>query len=106
MVAILFCAFFVLLILGVPIAVGLGLASTLALLLGSHMPLLVLPQKVFNGVNSFPYLAIPLFMLAGNIMAEAKISERLVALAQLCVGRFPGGLAQVSTGACAFFGAL
>lgn len=106
MTSILFCSFFVFLIMGVPIAVGLGLASTLALLLGSHMPLLVLPQKVFNGVNSFPYLAIPLFMLAGNIMAEAKISERLVALAQLFVGRFPGGLAQVSTGACAFFGAI
>lgn len=106
MVSILFISFFILLIMGVPIAVGLGLASTLALVLGSHMPLLVLPQKVFNGVNSFPYLAIPLFMLAGNIMAEAKISEKLVALAQLFVGRFPGGLAHVGTGACAFFGAI
>lgn len=106
MVSILFCAFFVLVIFGVPIAVSLGLASALALFFGSHMPLLVLPQKVFNGVNSFPYLAIPLFMLAGNIMAEAKISERLVALAQLFVGRFPGGLAHVGTGACAFFGAI
>lgn len=106
MVSILFCAFFVLVIFGVPIAVSLGLASAMALFFGSHMPLLVLPQKVFNGVNSFPYLAIPLFMLAGNIMAEAKISERLVALAQLFVGRFPGGLAHVSTGACAFFGAI
>lgn len=106
MVSILFGTFLVLLILGVPIAVGLGLASTIALLLGSHMPLLILPQKVFNGVNSFPYLAIPLFMLAGNIMAEAKISEKLVALAQLFVGRFPGSLAHVTTGACAFFGAI
>lgn len=106
MTSILFGSFFVLVIIGVPIAVSLGLASTVALFLGSHMPLLVLPQKVFNGVNSFPYLAIPLFMLAGNIMAEAKISERLVALAQLFVGRFPGGLAHVSTGACAFFGAI
>jgi len=106
MTSILFGSFFVLVIIGVPIAVSLGLASTAALFLGSHMPLLVLPQKVFNGVNSFPYLAIPLFMLAGNIMAEAKISERLVALAQLFVGRFPGGLAHVSTGACAFFGAI
>ena len=106
MISILFISFFCLLVLGVPIAVGLGLASTLALVLGSHMPLLVLPQKVFNGVNSFPYLAIPLFMLAGNIMAEAKISEKLVALAQLFVGRFPGGLAHVGTGACACFGAI
>ena len=106
MVSILFCAFFVLICIGVPIAIALGLASVLALTLASHMPLLLLPQKIFNGVNSFPFMAIPLFLLAGNIMAEAKISERLVALAQVFVGRFPGGLAHVSTGACAFFGAI
>lgn len=106
MVSILFCAFFVLIFIGVPIAIALGLASVLALTLASHMPLLLLPQKIFNGVNSFPFMAIPLFLLAGNIMAEAKISERLVALAQVFVGRFPGGLAHVSTGACAFFGAI
>ncbi len=106
MVSILFCAFFFLLLIGVPIAIALGVASVLALTLASHMPLLLLPQKLFNGVNSFPFMAIPLFLLAGNIMAEAKISERLVALAQLFVGRFPGGLAHVSTGACAFFGAI
>ena len=106
MVSILFCAFFVLIFIGVPIAIALGLASVLALTLASHMPLLLLPQKIFNGVNSFPFMAIPLFLLAGNIMAEAKISERLVALGQVFVGRFPGGLAHVSTGACAFFGAI
>ena len=106
MVTILFIAFFILVIIGVPIAVSLGIASVLSILLGSHMPLLLLPQKVFNGVNSFPFMAIPLFLLAGNIMAEAKISDRLVGLASLLVGRFPGGLAHVSTGASAFLGAI
>lgn len=106
MTSILFCSFFLLLLIGVPIAVALGLASVVAITLASHMPLLLLPQKVFNGVNSFPFMAIPLFMLAGNIMAEAKISERLVALAQLFVGRLPGALAHVATGACAFFGSI
>ena len=106
MTSFLFCIFFLFLIMGVPIAISLGVASICPRLVGTHIPLLTLPQKLYNGVNSFPYMAIPLFLLAGNIMAEAKISERLVALAQLFVGRFPGGLAHVSTGACAFFGAI
>ncbi len=106
MVTILFIAFFFMLIVGVPIVAALGLASVISVLLGSHMPLLLLPQKIFNGVNSFPYMAIPLFLLAGNIMAEAKISDKLVGLASLMVGRYPGGLSQVSTGASAFFGAI
>ena len=75
MVTILFIAFVILLLIGVPIAVSLGIASVLAIFFGSHMPLLLLPQKIFNGVNSFPFMAIPLFLLAGNIMAEAKKLE-------------------------------
>lgn len=106
MVPILFVAFVILLVIGIPIAVSLGIASVLAILLGSHMPLLLLPQKIFNGINSFPFMAIPMFLLAGNIMAEAKISDRLVGLASVLVGRYTGGLAHVSTGASAFFGAI
>ena len=106
MVTTLFVAFFVMLFLGIPIAVCLGIASLVALHFGSHLPFLILPQKLFNGVNSFPFMAIPLFLLAGNIMAEAKISDRLVALAAILVGRYPGGLAHMSTGASAFFGAI
>ncbi|MBG0790994.1 MAG: TRAP transporter large permease [Desulfovibrionaceae bacterium] len=106
MVSILFIAFFVLVVIGLPIAISLGVASLCAIHFASHMPFLILPQKVFNGVNSFPFMAIPLFLLAGNIMAEAKISDKLVALASALVGRFPGGLAHITTGASAFFGAI
>lgn len=106
MVATLFIAFFLMLIIGVPIVAALGIASVIAVVTGSSWPLLLLPQKIFNGINSFPFMAIPLFLLAGNIMAEAKISERLVGLAQLLVGKYPGGLAQVAVGASAFFGAI
>jgi C4-dicarboxylate transporter DctM subunit len=106
MVATLFGAFFVMLFLGIPIAVCLGIASLVSLHFGSTLPFLILPQKLFNGVNSFPFMAIPLFLLAGNIMAEAKISDRLVALAAILVGRYPGGLAHMTTGASAFFGAI
>ena len=106
MLEILFPSFVVLLLLGVPVAVSLGAASLLAISLFSNMPLMILPQKLMNGVNSFPYMAIPLFLFAGNIMAEAKISEKLIALAALIVGRLPGGLAHVTTGASAMFGAI
>ncbi|MBG0775750.1 MAG: TRAP transporter large permease [Desulfovibrionaceae bacterium] len=106
MVGTLFVGFFALLVLGVPIAIALGVASLTALYFGSHVPFLILPQKIFNGVNSFPFMAIPLFLLAGNIMAEAKISDKLVGLASLLVGKYPGGLAHMTTGASAFFGAI
>ncbi|WP_461210240.1 TRAP transporter large permease [Desulfocurvus sp. DL9XJH121] len=106
MVSILFICFFLFVVIGVPIAISLGVASLTAIHFCSHIPFLILPQKVFNGVNSFPFMAIPLFLLAGNIMAEAKISDKLVALASLMVGRFPGGLAHITTGASAFFGAI
>lgn len=106
MLEILFPSFVLLLLLGVPIAASLGTASLLTIVIASNMPTLILPQKFLGGVNSFPYMAIPLFLFAGNIMAEAKISERLINLASLIVGRFPGGLAHVSTGASAMFGAI
>ena len=64
MTSFLFCVFFLFLIMGVPIAISLGVASICTLLVGTHMPLLILPQKIYNGVNSFPYMAIPLFLLA------------------------------------------
>ncbi|WP_174734379.1 TRAP transporter large permease [Mesobacillus harenae] len=107
MISILFIAFFVLLLIGVPIAIALALGSVSAFVFsGSQIPLLIVVQKMFSGVNSFPIMAIPLFLLAGNIMAEAKISNKLVGLALIMVGRYRGGLAQVSTGASAFFGAI
>ncbi len=106
MTEILFLTLFGLLLIGTPVAFALGLASVSALYFGSSIPLIIMPQKLFNGLNSFPFLAIPLFLLAGNIMAAAQISERLVKLAGLMLGRYPGGLAQMSTGASAFFGAI
>ena len=87
MVTVLFVSFFIMLFISVPIAVALGIGSVLALVLCSHMPLLLLPQKMFNGINTFTYMAIPLFMLAGAVMAEAKSSDRLVNLAALCVDK-------------------
>lgn len=106
MVATLFISFFILLLLGVPIAFALGIGSAIAMLVSGEVPLMIIAQKVYSGLNNFNYMAIPLFLIAGNIMAEAKISDKLVALADLFVGRKRGGLAHVATGASAFFGAI
>lgn len=104
--ATLFVSFFFLLLIGVPIAVSLGAASMIALVLHSHVPVMVLVQKTFGGIDSFTLLAIPLFILAGNIMSTGGVSTRLVALANCGFGRYRGGLAQVLTAACTFFGAI
>jgi C4-dicarboxylate transporter DctM subunit len=106
MIAFLFLGFGGLVILGIPVAIALTLSSALTLLAYTDVPLFIVAQRYFMGINSFSYMGIPLFMLAGNIMGEAQISERLVRLASLIVGRFTGGLAHVTTGACAFFGAI
>ncbi|MCD8352496.1 MAG: TRAP transporter large permease [Planctomycetaceae bacterium] len=106
MLEILFPAFAVLVLLGIPIAAALGTSSLLAIILASNVSLLILPQKILNGINGFPFMAIPLFLFAGNIMSETKISNKLVNLASVIVGRFPGGLAHVATAASAMFGAI
>jgi len=88
-------SFALMLTLGVPIAVAVGVASlATALLLG--LPLLIVAQRMANGVNSTPLLAIPFFILAGQIMAEGGIARRLVDLAKVIVGPVPGGLAMVN----------
>ncbi|PLX34294.1 MAG: C4-dicarboxylate ABC transporter permease, partial [Clostridiales bacterium] len=102
----LFIAFVVLIILSVPISIALGLSSMIAVLLHTDMSLMVLVQKIFGGVNSFTLMAIPFFILAGNIMAAGGVSNRLVNFAGTMIGRLTGGLALVSTVACTFFGAI
>lgn len=106
MISILFIVFGVLLVIGLPVAVSLGLGSAAAMLFTGQVPLLLIPQKVFSSLNSFTIMAIPLFLIAGNIMSESKISDKLVDLAYLLVGRHRGSLAHVATGASAFFGAI
>ncbi len=89
-----------LMLIRVPIAFSLGITSLLFLwgknLVSTSTPLMILPQKMANGVESFPLLAIPFFMLAGDLMNETGITARLVAWAKAVVGHVTGGLAQVS----------
>lgn len=89
----------VLLILRVPIAFALALACLTYLVFASTLPPDILIQRIVAGVDSFPLLAIPLFLLAGNLMNAGGMTRRMVDFAMLLVGRFRGGLAQVNIGA-------
>lgn len=95
LVAILFISFFVLCLLGVPVAVSLGASAMLTGLSCGITPLFLV-QQMFSMVNSYTLLAIPLFLLVGNIMEHGQITERLVGFASSLVGHIRGGLGQVN----------
>ncbi|WP_252312209.1 TRAP transporter large permease [Sinobaca sp. H24] len=106
MILALFASLVVLFILGVPVAVALGLSSSIALLVGADTPLLVLAQRAFVSLDSFPLLAIPLFMLAGVVMEYGGISQRLINFANALTGHMTGGLAIVTVVTTMFFAAI
>ncbi|MEO1090492.1 MAG: TRAP transporter large permease [Pseudomonadota bacterium] len=90
-VAILFGVFVITLVMGVPVALALGMASA-AYLVGNGMPLVVIPQKMFAGIDVFVLLCIPGFILAGNLMNGGGITERIIRFANALVGWIRGGL--------------
>ncbi len=102
---VLFGTFFILLFLNVPIAVSLGLSSICAML-ASGGRFSVIPTNVYNGMAKFLLLAIPFFVLSGNIMAKAGISTRLVQFIDDCIGHRRGGIAIVAVLVACFFGAI
>lgn len=93
-------------IANVPIGFSLGIASLASLIASGSMPIVLIPQRMVAGANSFPLLAIPFFMLAGAIMERGGVSKRIVSLASTLVGHITGGLAAVSIVACTFFAAI
>lgn len=102
----LFSALIVLIMLSVPIGITLGLSTLLCLAFTTDIPLTILAQKSATGLDSFPLLAIPFFILAGALMCNGGISRRLVNLAESLVGFIVGGLAMVTVLACMFFAAI
>ena len=98
----------VMLILGLPISISIGAASTIAMLfiLPFANAMTTSSQKIFSGVNSFSLLAIPFFILAGNIMNNGGIAIKLVNCAKVLSGRMPGALAQTNVVANMLFGAI
>ncbi|MFB3818428.1 MAG: TRAP transporter large permease [Candidatus Methylomirabilales bacterium] len=96
---------FGLFLIGMPITFSLGVVSLLGLLL-SEAPLLVIVQRLWTAVDTFSLVAVPLFILAGDLMSNGGISRRLVNFAQALVGHFTSGLAMVAVVACMFFAAV
>ncbi|GEN23501.1 C4-dicarboxylate ABC transporter permease [Halomonas cupida] len=92
--------------LGVPIAVSILLASIIGIEFFTRFPLLMVPQQMFVGIDNFPLMAIPFFILAGNLMAAGGISQRLVDLAKSLVGGMQGGLAMTCVLTCMLFAAV
>ena len=99
-------SFFLAVTLGIPISVSIGVSAVLYLLLYGSVSLAVIAQQMTLGIDSFPLLAIPLFLLAGMIMSEANITTRIIGFANALVGRITGGLAMVMVISCMFFGAI
>ncbi|MDC7286246.1 TRAP transporter large permease subunit [Blautia schinkii] len=103
--AILFISFFIFLIIGVPIGICLGLSSVCAILY-SGTSLTIVATNMYSGISKFLLLAIPFFVLSGNIMARAGISKRLIKFVDTCVGHRRGGIAIVCVIVACFFGAI
>ena len=106
-VLILLVVFVGLLILNVPVAVCIGLATVATVACLGDVPTgYLVAQRLSNGIASFPLLAIPFFVLAGVLMGEGGMARRLIDFAASLMGRFPGGLAYVNTLTCMMFGAV
>ncbi len=104
--AILFGAFFLLLILRVPVAFALGLACLPILVIEPRLSPLTLFNETFKAYNSFILLAVPFFLLTANLMNIGGISDRLVRLSRSMVGHFPGSLAQINVVLSIFFAGI
>ncbi|MCI5654144.1 MAG: TRAP transporter large permease subunit [Lachnospiraceae bacterium] len=103
--AVLFLSFFVFLIMGIPISICLGLSSVCAILY-SGTSLTIVATNMYSGISKFLLLAIPFFVLSGNIMAKAGISRRLINFVNTCVGHRRGGISIVCVIVACFFGAI
>ncbi|HEX6978289.1 MAG TPA: TRAP transporter large permease [Alphaproteobacteria bacterium] len=96
MATILFAGFLVLMVIGAPIAFVMGGAGFLALLIDGRFSLLTVPQRLFNGINSFPLMAVPFFILAADLMTASGITSSLLRFANSLVGHIRGGLGHVN----------
>ncbi len=106
MVPAVFTIFLALLALSVPVAVAIGLASIAGIQFFSNMPMLESARQLFTSIDKFPLVAIPFFILSGNLMEAGGISERLVNLARALVGGVQGGLAMSCVLTCMIFAAV
>jgi tripartite ATP-independent transporter DctM subunit len=106
MLTIMAVAFFVTIVVGVPISFGLGLVAVTGILTWGQVSLWLLPQRMFTGVDSFVFTAIPFFILAGELMTTSGILGRLVKFTDALVGHIRGGLAHVNIVASMIFAGI
>jgi len=105
--ALIFIGVFLLLtLIGVPVAFSLSLSVAYIVITHLHSPLVMIPQILYTGIDSFSFMAVPFFMLAGSFMSAGGVTKRLVSFAQSLVGSLWGGLAQVVCVAGMFFAAI
>lgn len=94
------------LLIGVPIAFVMGIASLLVLVVHGQFPLLVLPQRMFNGLDSFPLMAVPFFILAADLMTAGRITASLLGFSRALVGHIRGGMGHVNVLSSVFFAGI
>ena len=105
-IAVLFGVFLVTVFIGVPIGYSIALATLVTLASFTTTSLSMVTQSCVTGVNSFSLMAIPFFILAGNLMSTGGVAKRIVGFADTCMGWVTGGLSLVTTAACMFFAAI
>ena len=97
--------FFIALALGVPIAFVMGITAIVVLII-LGIPLYLIPQRLFTGMDSFPIMAVPFFILSGDLMNEARITDKIIEFSKLLVGRIRGGLGHVGVVGSMFFAGI
>ena len=105
MLGVMFIIFVVCMLLAIPVGFSIAISATAYLVLGNGIPVYSVIQKMVDGINSFSYLALPLFVLSGAIMIYGA-TPRLMRFANMLLGRLPGGLGAAGCLACGFFGAI
>lgn len=106
MTLLLFAMLIILFCLNVPIAIAVGLSAVIAFVIDGNMNMILITQRLYAGADSFPLMAVPLFMIAGQLMGAGGISRRIVNFADALVGHLPGGLAAVSVVSAMFFAGI
>ena len=105
-VLMLFLLLFIFMGIGIPIGISLGLSTVLTMVTTTNISILSIPQNCIGGLDSFPLMAIPFFILSGNLMRLGGLSDRLLNLAKACIGWATGGLGMITALSCLFFSAL
>ena len=101
-----FISLFGLMLIGVPVAVSLGASTVLTMLLFTDLDVAAMPQLIFDGINKFALMAIPMFILAGNLLSKGGSARRIIDFAKSMVGHLPGGLPMSAIFACVIFAAV